>query len=73
MTIKEVKESIIDIEHFCNCVCAGCSVDSLFCPAPCVELEKVKRIPFEKVLKSYVRHNGNMSKVIRYISKYKEE
>lgn len=71
MTIEEAKQDFNNINEFCHCACGWCNND-WYCPTDCVELEKARRIPFEKILKSYARNDGDFNKVIRYIRRYKE-
>lgn len=61
-----------DIETFCYGVCVSCTANDWFCPSYCEVLEKAHRIPFDRILKSYLRNDGDVWKVVRYIKRYKE-
>jgi hypothetical protein len=72
MTVLEARNDIQNIEQLCNRICCNCPVDELFCPTPCIELEKAIRMPFEKLLRCYARSNGDLKEVLKYICRYKE-
>jgi hypothetical protein len=72
MTLEEARNEVGNIKDFCHSVCISCTANDWFCPTYCVELEKACRMPFEKLLKSYARNDGDIWKVIRYIKRYQE-
>ena len=72
MNIKEAREELPDISSFCNQVCICCTANDWYCPDNCLMLEKAYQVPFEKILKSYARNDGDIWKVVRYIKRYKE-
>lgn len=71
MTIDEVKEEIPTVNSFIQQSCNCCNANDWYCPSLCNDLEKAKRMPFEKIQKAYARHDGDMKKVFRYIKQYK--
>lgn len=70
MTYKEAKEEIVDIDTFCRHACNSCSND-WYCPTYCDLLEKAKRVPFDRIIHCYARHDGDMAKVFRFIRQTK--
>jgi hypothetical protein len=72
MKLEEARNEVGNITDFCHSVCISCTANDWFCPTYCVELEKAYRMPFEKILKSYARNDGDIWKVVRYIKRYKE-
>ena len=67
MTLEEAKEEIPTIEYFIQHSCDMCTANDWYCPRLCDDLEKAKRMPFEKIQSAYARHDGDMVKVYRYI------
>ena len=59
-----------DFEEFKNFACHRCDNDA-YCPNDCDVLAKARRIPFEKIQKTYVKHDEDMVKIARYIRQYK--
>lgn len=70
MTYAESKEEIPDIDTFCCHACNCCNND-YYCPSECDLLIKARKIPYYRIVKCYSRHDGDMSKVIRYIKQTK--
>ena len=71
MTVEEAKAEIPDIDAFCYWGCVHCNSE-WFCPTYCDLLEKARRIPFNRILECYARHEGDVVKVFRYIQQTKE-
>ena len=71
MKIEEAKKEIPTIEFFLDVSCNQCTSNDWYCPSYCDDLEKAKRMPFEKIQQAYARHDGDMVKVYRYIKQYK--
>lgn len=72
MTVEEAREEIPTIDSYISHSCGCCTSNDWYCPNLCEELEKAKRIPFEKIQAAYARHDGDMRKVFRYIKQYKQ-
>ena len=66
MTIEKAREEIPDIDSFCYDACIVCSCE-WFCPSDCSVLEKARKLDFERILKCYAKHDGDINKVCRYI------
>lgn len=66
MTIEEAKEYIPDFDTFCGQACFCCN-NEWFCPTYCDVLEKASRIDFNRILKCYARHDGEMHKILRWL------
>jgi hypothetical protein len=73
MTIEEALEECCDTDTLRLNLCIACCANDWYCGSYCDELEKAGRIPFEKLIKSYARNDGDLVKVIRYIRRYKEK
>lgn len=71
MTIQEAYEDIPTIESFVSLSCNSCTANDWYCPRICDDLEKAKRMPFEKIQRAYARHDGDMMKVYRYIKQFR--
>lgn len=71
MTITEAKAEIPDIDSFLHWGCINCKSE-WYCPTYCELLEKAKKIPFDRILSCYARHDGDAVKVFRYIKQTKE-
>jgi len=52
--------------------CVSCRSE-WYCPNYCEWLEKATRMPFEKIQKCYVRNEGDIREVYRYVKNYKEK
>ena len=66
MTYEQAKEELQDIERFQNQACIACD-NEWFCPSYCDMLLKAEKLDFDRIIKCYARHDGDMSKVFRYI------
>lgn len=66
MTIEEAKEYIPDFEAFCKEACATCT-EEWYCPHNCEILSKATKMDFNRILKCYARHDGEMYKVLRWL------
>lgn len=71
MTVAEAKVEIPDIDAFCRAACVHCSND-WYCPTYCDALEKARRIPFDRLLACYARHEGDWVGIWRYLKQTKE-
>ena len=67
MTIEEAKEEIPTMEYFLEWACGCCTANDWYCPSYCNTLLKAQRMPFEKILKSFARNDGDIRKVCQYI------
>lgn len=68
----QCRAEIPDIDAFCRRACDTCNANDWYCPAECDTLEKARRMPFEKIRDAYVRHEGDIVRVFRYIINYRE-
>ena len=59
------------IDNFCSYVCNCACSNDWYCPKECDLLEKVRKMPFEKINKKWIEHDGDIRKVERYIKQYK--
>ena len=66
MRVEEAREEIPNIEAFCFHACINCNND-WFCPSHCDTLERAKLMDYELLVQCYARHDGDWSKVFRYI------
>ena len=71
MTVEEAKAEIPDIDAFCHWGCVHCNSE-WYCPTYCDLLKKSRRIPFNRILACYARHEGDPVKVFNYIKQTKE-
>ena len=67
MTYEEAIEEIENIENLCKQLCNSCTSNDWYCPDECKIIERAKQIPFEKIVKSYARNEGQLWKVARFI------
>ena len=67
LTIEQALEDIADIDQFCHQICNACSSNDWYCPSECNELIKAREIGFDRILKCYARHDGDLRSVMRYI------
>lgn len=68
MTIEEAKEYIPDFEAFRNEACTVCTANDWYCPFNvCDTLLKAGELDYNRILKCYARHDGEMYKVFRWI------
>lgn len=72
MTIEEAMQECQNIDVFCHMMCIHCTTNNWFCPTYCNLLIKARRMPFDKILKSYARNDGDPANLSRYIKRYKE-
>lgn len=67
MTYEEALQEIPNIDSFCRYVCnCGCGHED-YCPTECSLLEKARQLDFDRIVKCYARHEGDLEKVFRYI------
>ncbi len=67
MTEQQAREEIPDIDTFCRICCDNCTSNDWYCPSDCEDLEKARKLDFDRIVKCYARHDGDLSKVARYI------
>ena len=66
MTVEEARKEIPNIDSFCHLACNWCRSE-WYCPTYCDYLEKARKLDFERILKCYAKHDGDINKVCRYI------
>jgi hypothetical protein len=71
MTYEEAKEQIPDFESFRVECCNSCTSNDWYCPSDCEMLEKARKLDFDRILKCYAKHDGDLSKVAGYIKRTK--
>lgn len=71
MTIEQAREDIPDLKAFENEFCNKCVANDWYCPDRCRILEKALKIDFERILKSYARNDGDLTKVSRFLREAK--
>lgn len=71
MTLDEAREEIGSIDYFCKCACNACTANDWYCPTECGTLRKARQMDFDRIVKAYARHDGDLSKVFRYINQAK--
>lgn len=68
MTIEEAKEYIPDFEAFRKEACTVCTANDWYCPFNvCDTLLKAGELDYNRILKCYARHDGEMYKVLRWL------
>ncbi len=67
MTVEQAREEIPDIDTFCRLCCNCCTVNGWYCPTECGVLQKARKLDFERIIKCYAKHDGDLQKVNRYI------
>lgn len=67
MTYEQAKEQIPDFEGFKSECCQNCTSNDWYCPSDCEMLEKVRKLDYDRILKCYAKHDGDLRKVERYI------
>lgn len=67
MTFEEAKSELGNIDNFCTSVCNYCTSNDWYCPTECDALEKARRIDFDRIIKCYAKHDGDLCKVMKYI------
>lgn len=67
MTIEQARECIPDFNAFENEFCNSCVANNWYCPDRCPVLKKALKMDFERILKSYARNDGDLTKVSRFL------
>lgn len=67
MTIEQARECIPDFNAFENEFCNSCVANNWYCPDRCSVLKKALKMDFERILKSYARNDGDLTKVSRFL------
>ena len=69
MTIEEAREQIPHFGTFRRMVCSDCPFTTKkFCLwHDCDEMNKARAMDFNRILKCYARHDGEMHKVLRWL------
>ena len=67
MTEQQAREEISTIDDFCQCCCDSCTANDYYCPSECVVLQKARKLDFDRIVKCYAEHDGDLNKVCRYI------
>ena len=67
MKYEQAKEQIPDIESFKSECCQNCTSNDWYCPSDCEMLEKARKLDYDRILKCYEKHDGDLRKVARYI------
>lgn len=66
MTTVDAREYIPNLTIFRKEACEACK-QSDYCPQYCDTLLKAERMDFNRILKCYARHDGEMYKVLRWL------
>lgn len=66
MTVEEARSAIPNIDAFCRAGCVNCSSE-WYCPTYCDILEKARKIPFNRILSCYARHEGDWVSIWKYL------
>lgn len=61
---------IDNFQELVRIICISCNSE-WYCPNYCDVLNKARKIPFEKIQKAYERNDKDVSKLIRYIKRYR--
>ena len=67
MTEQKARDDIQDIDSFCKWVCDCCQNNDWYCPSECDVLQKARKLNFDRIVKCYARHDGDLDKVCNYI------
>ena len=67
MKYEQTKEQIPDFDSFKQECCINCTGNDWFCPSDCEMLEKARELDYDRILKCYTKHDGDLRKVARYI------
>ena len=67
MTERQAREDIPDIDTFCKECCGNCTSNDWYCPSACKVLKKARKLDFDRIVKCYAEHDGDLNKVCRYI------
>ena len=72
MTEAETRlmDEVQTIDSFCKFACDSCKSDA-YCPNYCEWLEKARKMPLEKIQKAYIRNEGDMCDMYRYVKNFK--
>lgn len=70
MTIEEAKKEISSFKDLNSLLCRNCN-NIWYCPDDCAIVEKSRIIPFEKIIASYARNDGDIRKLFRYIRNFR--
>lgn len=73
MTLDEARDEIRNIDDFCKCACNVCTANDWYCPTECDTLQKARQMDFDRIVKSYARNDGDLSKVFKFINQAKIE
>lgn len=68
MTYEEAKDELIDIENFCSYMCNCWCDNDWYCPSECDVLKKARQLDFDRIIKCYAKHDGDIRKVVAYIN-----
>ena len=71
MTVEEAKKELCNIDCFCRQVCNQCTANDWYCPTYCEVLEKARKLDFCRIIKCYAKHEGDWTKVLRYVKSTK--
>ena len=71
MTLDEARKEIGNIDDFCKNACNVCTANEEYCPSECGTLRKARQMDFDRIVKSYARNDGDLSKVFRSINQAK--
>lgn len=71
MTIEQARDCIPDFNAFENEFCNKCVANDWYCPDRCRILGKALKMDFERILKSYARNDGDLTKVSRFLREAK--
>ncbi|MBR2870156.1 MAG: hypothetical protein IKB98_02075 [Clostridia bacterium] len=71
MRIDKARQELIDIDNFCKKACDGCTANDWYCPSECEMLTKARKLDFERIVRCYAYHDGDLCKVFRYIKQTK--
>ena len=71
LSLEQARYECGDIDSFCSQVCGCCTANDWYCPTECADLEKARRMDFDRIVKAYARNWGDLAKVMRYIKQAK--
>lgn len=71
MTEEQAKKQIPNFEAFKSEMCQACTANDWYCPSLCNELIKASKMDFNRIIKVYARHDGDLVKVNNYIRQTK--
>lgn len=67
MTLEEAKQELCDIDTFCKTACDNCTANDYYCPSECEMLKKARKLDFDRIIKCYAKHDGDLYKVFAYL------